>query len=119
MGELEDKISAVLGDPEQLGRLTKMAQNLMGGTDGVGDRLKELFGGSSSPTKDEDEREMLAGMTRVMQGLSHKNEHTALLEAMKPYLTEKRRNKMDKAMKLAKMARVAELAFGKGEDFGL
>ncbi len=119
MGELEDKISAVLGDPEQLGRLTKMAQDLMGGADGAGDRLKGLFGGSSSPDTGGEEREMLRGMTHLMQGLSQRNEHTALLEAMKPYLTEKRRNKMDKAMRLAKMARVAELAFGKGEEIGL
>lgn len=119
MGELEDKINAVLGDPEQLGRLTQMAQDLMGSSDGLGDKLKGLFGGSSSPESCGEDREMLAGMTRLMQGLSKKNEHTALLEAMKPYLTEKRRSKMDKAMRIAQMARVAELAFGKGDGDGL
>jgi len=119
MGELEDKINSVLNDPEQLGRFTKMAQDLMGSSDGLGDKLKGLFGGSSSPETDSEEKEMLAGMSHVLQGLSRKNEHTALLEAMKPYLTEKRRHKMEKAMRLAKMARVAELAFGKGENLGL
>ena len=42
-------------------------------------------------------------------------ERTALLNAMKPYLSEKRRSKMDKAMKLAKFAEIAELA---ADEFG-
>ena len=33
-----------------------------------------------------------------------------LLEAMKPYLAEKRRRKIDRAMKLARLASLAELA---------
>ena len=32
------------------------------------------------------------------------------LEAMKPYLAEKRRRKIDRAMKLARLASLAELA---------
>ena len=40
-----------------------------------------------------------------------------LLEAMKPYLAEKRRRKIDRAMKLARLASLAELAAGEmGED---
>lgn len=42
-----------------------------------------------------------------------------LLEAMRPYLSEKRRSKMDKAMKIAKLASIASIAaqFG-GDDDG-
>ena len=36
----------------------------------------------------------------------------ALLEALKPFLAEKRRDKLDRAMKLARMEKMAELAFG-------
>ena len=42
----------------------------------------------------------------------------ALLEAMKPFLSERRREKMDKAMKLARLAGLAGIAaaeFGLGE----
>ena len=41
-----------------------------------------------------------------------------LLDAMRPYLSDKRRSKMDRAMKLARLAEIAEKAaseFG-GED---
>ena len=37
---------------------------------------------------------------------------------MRPYLSEKRRGKMDRAMKLAKLARIARLAIGEMEDDG-
>lgn len=47
-----------------------------------------------------------------------KSEERALLEAMKPFLSERRREKMDKAMKLARLAGLAGIAaaeFGLGE----
>ena len=40
----------------------------------------------------------------------------SLLEAMKPYLSEKRRAKMDKAIKIAGLARIARLAMGEMGD---
>jgi len=53
------------------------------------------------------------------QGGGEKPQERALLEAMKPYLSEKRRSKMDRAMKLAKLARIARLAMGEmGGDGG-
>lgn len=53
-----------------------------------------------------------------MSRSSVRREERALLEAMKPFLSEKRRNKMDKAMKLARLAGLAGIAaaeFGLGE----
>ena len=44
---------------------------------------------------------------------------TALLEAMRPWLSEKRRRKMDRAVQLARMAHLAKLAMGQmgeGDD---
>ena len=38
----------------------------------------------------------------------------ALLEAMKPWLSEKRRHKVDRAVKIARMAKLAEMAMGEG-----
>lgn len=54
-------------------------------------------------------------MGLLKTGASGDSERTALLNAMKPYLSEKRRTKMDKAMKLARIAKIAELAAG---EFG-
>ena len=40
----------------------------------------------------------------------------ALLKAMAPYLSEKRRGKMDRALQLARLARIARLALGETGD---
>ncbi|MEI3101481.1 MAG: hypothetical protein V8T45_06720 [Oscillospiraceae bacterium] len=48
----------------------------------------------------------------LSRGGGQKPQERALLEAMKPYLSEKRRSKMDKAIKLARLAKIAQLAMG-------
>ena len=63
---------------------------------------------SRSPASTQDS---CAGCSRPCAASRH------LLEAMKPYLAEKRRRKIDRAMKLARLASLAELAAGEmGED---
>ena len=48
--------------------------------------------------------------TAALRGGGHDSANRHLLEAMKPYLAEKRRRKIDRAMKLARLASLAELA---------
>ena len=58
---------------------------------------------------------MLAKLTRAMKDGGGGREQ-ALLKAMQPYLSEKRRGKMDRALKLARLARIARLALGDSGD---
>ena len=51
----------------------------------------------------------------MQSGSAQNKEEQALLAAMRPYLSEKRRRKMDRAMKLAQLARLARLAMGETE----
>lgn len=126
MSELEDKISEVLGDPEQMAQITRLAQSLMGG---AGDTAGETSGStegaktSARPAAMPDlaslgiDADMLSRITRLISSGSAQNaDEQALLNAMRPYLSEKRRGKMDKAMKLARLARIARLAIGEMED---
>jgi hypothetical protein len=115
MSEFEDRLNSILNDPEQMDKIASMAKSLMGGggsdpspqpappsgDGGIGSLLEGL-----DPGMIQRAMQMMSGMN---QGT---NENTALLEAMKPFLKEKRRAKMDRAMKLAKMAKMAQLAFG-------
>ena len=55
---------------------------------------------------------MLARLSRALSSGGEKKQERALLEAMKPYLSEKRRSKMDKAIKLARLASIARIAMG-------
>lgn len=99
MSELEERISAILNDSEQMEKITAMAQKLMGASGG------ELDG---VPLPGE--------LSRLMGGAD--DDKTALLEAMKPYLSEKRRVKMDKAIKVARIARLARFAMNEGSGEG-
>jgi hypothetical protein len=117
VSDLEDKINAVLGDPKQMQEITKLAKSLMGG--GEKEEAAEKV-----PTPMEDmgiDPAMLKNLGRIMgESQSRKPEQQALLEAMRPYLSEKRRSKMDRAMKMAKFARIAKIAMenmgGDGTD---
>lgn len=112
MSEFEDKLNSILNDPEQMDKIASMAKSLMGEGSAPSAGRKQT---SSVPTQlfDGLDPAMLQNMGRIMEEMNRQDdEKYALLEAMKPYLKEKRRNKMDRAMKIAKMTRLAELAFG-------
>ena len=111
MDELGEKLDALLHDPQQLGKIAQLASSLVG--DG-GDK-------SAPPSAPEPELDLDMGQLRRMmsalRGGGHDSANRHLLEAMKPYLAEKRRRKIDRAMKLARLASLAEFAAGEmGED---
>lgn len=128
MSEFEDRVNSILNDPDQMDKIANLAKTLIGGDgapdDGAPDDgapptdekkggLAALFDGAGADA---------AVLGRISRALSTQSaadrDKTALLEAMKPYLSEKRRNKMDKAMKIAKFARIARAAMGEsgGEE---
>ena len=102
MDEIGEKLDALLNDPKQFGKIAQLASSILG--DG-GDQ-------SAPPSAPEPELDLNMGQLRRMmsalRGGDSANRH--LLEAMKPYLAEKRRRKIDRAMKLARLASLAELA---------
>ena len=122
MSEWEDQINSILSDPEQMSRITELANSLLSGGGSAGaaaeadtagsmpdlSRLAEsLRGGGSADSA------LLGRLGRLLHSAQAENgREQALLEAMKPYLSEKRRSKMDRAMQLAHMAKLAQLAMG-------
>lgn len=105
MGELEDSLNQVLNNPEQMEKIANLAKSLMGG--GASEQSGEL------PSVDP---KMLQKISGLINGDGAKDSRDRrLLDALRPYLSEKRRGKMDKAVRLAKMARIASLA---AEEFG-
>lgn len=100
MNELEEQINRVLSDPGQMERLAGLARSLMG---------SEKAAPSAAPDAPMPDAALLKRLSGLMQNGGNGRE-TALLEAMRPWLSEKRRGKMDRAMQLARMARLARLA---------
>ncbi len=110
MSEFEDRINSILGDPAQMEKITQMAKSLMGG-----ESTPPENSGATLPGLD---AETLGRLSRLMSdGNAQSSEQRALLEAMRPYLSEKRRLKMDKALQLARFARIARIAMKEmGDD---
>jgi len=111
MSEFEDRLSSILNDPARMEQITAMAQSLMGAQ-----KAPEQTA-DTNPKPDSGLFEtlnpaVLGRLTTAMGSMNRKDEKQALLEAMKPYLSDGRRQKLDRAMKLAKMIHMAELAFG-------
>ena len=116
MDSLEQQLNSILSDPGQMAQLQSLAQSLMGSaaptpseqTEGPGELLGSLLGGEGSglPSR-------LLALLRQESGPDSKQ---ALLDALGPYLSEKRRGKLARALRLAKMAKLARLAMGELND---
>lgn len=124
MGELEERISSVLNDPEQLSQIRAMAQALMGGANaGVpfesGNPAPPGNAGSSgnaAPPENPASLEKLAELLRG--GAAGGSPRLAALEALASCLDEKRREKLRRAMRLARVLRLAQagLLSAEGKD---
>ena len=102
MSDWEEQLNSILGDPEQMNRIADLAKSLMGG------------GEEAAPAPQGPDPGGIASLVQSVMG-GGKDNTQALLEAMKPWLSEKRRAKIDRAVKIARMAKLAELAMGEGD----
>ena len=102
MSELEEKLNAVLNDPAELERISRLAAELMGDggapeTEATGGGLGEKLGG-------------LLGSLGGKGGGGGKGSgggKAALVAALAPYLHDGRREKLAKAARLAQAAHLA------------
>ena len=100
MSELEDRLNSILSDPGQMEKIAGLARSLMGGE-------------NAAPEPPAAEVPLLKKLGGLMAAAPQTpSREQALLSAMRPWLSEKRREKMDRAMQLARMARIARLAMG-------
>ena len=99
MGDWEEQLNSILGDPAQMSRIADLARSLMGG---------EEDAPPPAPVGNE-----IAALAKAAMG--GRDDTRELLEAMKPWLSEKRRAKLDRAAKLARMAKLAQLAMAEGD----
>ena len=102
MDDLEGQIRQVLNDPAQMAQIMGLAQSLMGG----GDSEKPQ---EAPPPPDGG----LLGKLRALMGkpaASGGGSQQALLQALRPYLSEKRQRKIDRALQITRMAHLAKLA---------
>ena len=115
MDDLESKIGSILENPETMQKIMALAQSL---NTGQGKDQKQ------PPSKQQNEApinvfpDLDLSMIQKLSGIAKqsgidKNEQS-LLTALRPYLSRERINKLEKAMRAAKMARMATAIFGTG-----
>lgn len=128
MNNIEEMINSVMNDPEQMKKVMDMAGSIMGNT---GSAAPEA--GSGAPSGGGLGLDsILSGLSKLPGGLAGaasslfgggggssavgvSGDKTELLEAMKPWLSEKRRAKLDGAMKIARvMKNAGSTFFGRG-----
>ncbi len=114
MDDLEKQLGAVLNDPQMMGKLMAAAQSLQS-------QLPKEGGGSppAQPAQTQPAQAPsgldLAALQKaagMFQGGGIDKEQQALLKALSPYLSQGRLQKLERAMRAAKMAQMASNAQG-------
>ena len=99
MSELEDKLNSLLSNPQLMQQIMSMAQNM-----NVPAPPEQSAAQDVTPDFDLNMIKQLSGMAQ--KGTIDKNQQT-LLKALGPYLSPGRIEKLEKAMRAAKMAQFA------------
>ena len=130
MAEFEEKLNAILGDQEAMGQIMALARSLSGGEEN-----RENSGDSDSNAPEESEPnqtdqsasqsegrdmsdllgqldpEMIQMGMRLLQEYRGTDDRSAaLLHALRPFLREERRAKLDKALQIARVTRLVRVA---------
>lgn len=127
MDDVSSRLKDILGDPGSMEKIRNLAAML--GSSG-GESEQE----NSHPPKEEPEHtrkeptvpgadaELMRTVMRLAPLLSHarqENDSTRLLRALRPFLSEKRRKKLDEALRLLQLARALPYLKGSGVLNGL
>ena len=101
MDDLSEKLSSILSDPDAMKEIAQLASTL--GVDAPGVH-KEPDPPKKSASA--DMMSMMSGLMPLMGSLKQEDDTTRLLDAIRPFLGEERRVKLDRAKKLLKMMKL-------------
>lgn len=101
MDDLNEKLSAILSDPEAMKEVAQLASSLGVDTPGVHNAPEE-----PKPPASADALSMMSGLMPLMGSLRKEDDTTRLLDAIRPFLGEERREKLDKAKKMLRMMKL-------------
>jgi thioredoxin-like negative regulator of GroEL len=118
MSELEDKLNSLLNNPAEINKIAQMAKSLFdtGQDEKDKDKGGETLLQSLSSLGEGLNPKIIGELGKIMSDRGGSESKRAILEAMKPYLNEKRRKKMEQAIQIAKLARLAEIVFAESAE---
>lgn len=105
MSEMEEKLGAILSNPQMMQQIMSMAQamNASAPPQDPPQRSQEM---AASPQLPMDPR-MLQSLAGMAQRSGVDQNQQTLLKALRPYLSQNRVSKLERAMRAAKMAGLA------------
>lgn len=103
MDDLSEKLSGILSDPEAMRDIAALASQL--GVDASGVHTKP----EPQPKPEDDMTKQLMGLMPMLGSLKQDDDTTRLLEAMRPFLSDERQQKLDKAKRLIRVMKLMPL----------
>lgn len=129
MAQWEEQLNQILGDPQAMKQITALAQSLSGKQEENSDPSAEP--GTETPLSEEpsapsplsalsdlDPKLLQMGMGLLSEYSAQDDQKTALLTALKPFLKPSRQEKMDQAVRIARLTRVIRTALRMFRDRG-
>lgn len=117
MAEFEDKLNSILGNQEAMGQIMALARSLSGeqpqgeATDSPPDDTYQNPAPDLSALMGQIDPGMLqTGMDILRQVQSTEDRNAALLNALRPFLREERRARLDRALQIARTAKLVRVA---------
>jgi len=111
MGDFENKLNELLKSPESLEQIMNLARSLSGPEaekDGKEEKQDAKKESSSSDSGLGFDPQIMGMLGAALKEYSSASENDALISAIKPYLKKDRREKVEKALQIAKLAKVAK-----------
>ena len=128
MAQLEEQLNQILGNPQAMEQIMSLAQSLSGrqeGQEGGGapDQGAQDGAEGSAPSPLSALEGLDPGLLKMGMGLlseysAQDDRKTALLAALRPFLKPERQEKMDQAVRIARLTRVIRTALRMFRDRG-
>lgn len=131
MAQWEEQLNQILGDPQAMGQIMSLAQSLSGKQEEHQEEPPDREEGSeiaAAPVEEEpsplsalaglDPKLLQMGMGLLSEYSAQDDKKTALLAALKPFLKPERQEKMDQAVRIARLTRVIRTALKMFRDRG-
>lgn len=110
MGDFEEKLESILNNPQAMTQIMTLAQSL-----GASQSQSESPPAESPPPSQDSafqlDPRLLSGIATLLgQYNSNDDQRVALLQALKPFVKEQRYAKLDKAIQITRLSRMARMA---------
>lgn len=110
MGDFEEKLESILNNPQAMSQIMSLAQSLGGSAEPSAPPPTQPSPPPEEPGLQLDPQ-MLTGLFSLLnQYNSGDDQRVALLNALRPFIKEQRQAKIDKAIQIAKLSRMARMA---------